>query len=172
MITKDELEAQYNLFKETERQLEDMQNDPFVQLYLKAKEQCETLQKEIGDWAESIGKMVDEETWTKDTFSKGKKEIAIDGKLRIYRSSKTTRVIRTKDFVTAYPFLANEMIEKGIIRIPVKATEDEIGKKELDTICDKTKTYKYELVFWKEEPHDQLRIYTKPEGEGQPVANT
>lgn len=157
MITKDELEEKYKLYEMTGRQLEEMEFDQFIQIYLAAKKQLETLGNELDEWAEDIGKSLDEENWAKDKFSKGKKDIAIDGKMRLYRSRKTTRTIRTKDFVATYPFLANEMIERGTIKIPIKATEDEIGKKELDAICDKKTTYTYELVFWKEEAHEQTQ---------------
>jgi hypothetical protein len=105
------------------------------------------LMNELKILVDSLGAEVPADIWGPDTFTKGKKDAIAskDGIWEILRSKRDERHIVPKLFVEKFPIMTNKMVEEGNIKITLKAAEDEIGKKEIESVCEHLVTYKYEL---------------------------
>jgi hypothetical protein len=105
------------------------------------------LMNELKILVDSLGKEVPADIWGPDAFTKGKKDAIAskDGIWEILRSKRDERHIVPKLFIEKFPTVTNKMVEEGNIKITLKAAEDEIGKKEIESVCEHLVTYKYEL---------------------------
>lgn len=92
-------------------------------------------------------------SWQKDSFSKGKKDVAQFGRIRIYRSSRTERTIIPAKFVEMFPFDMNMLVENGDIHIPISVVERYKDPAELEPVITRKTMFKYEsLVLTEKKP--------------------
>lgn len=140
-----EIKKLYEQCDEMITQIEDLAHEPLVEAYLIAQMQLlemkKTLNEQVQEYAEGIP------VWKPDRFTKGKKEVYVSDKMRFYRSTRKIRTVKPADFIDKFPFVANEMITAGEIKIPVGTAEKAVGKKELAGVCSTEIKHSYELVI-------------------------
>lgn len=115
------------------------------------------------DFSALLGEVAPKLTYGEDKFLKAAKkkgESYKEGTIRIIRTSRTNRIVRAKDFVTAFPGLIRSrlenpdmtveaalrlLIETGC-KIELTKIDGMVGKATMKNYCDEKKSYSYEFL--------------------------
>ena len=114
---------------------------------LTAEEERNDLMKQLQENINMIATEIPKEKWGPNQFTKGKKLefSSSDGKVSILKSSRTVRKINTAKLLKINPLIIQKYAEDGKLEIKLKDAEQDMSKKDIDEVADKTTTYSYEL---------------------------
>jgi hypothetical protein len=86
--------------------------------------------------------------WGKDTF-KGKKDAIAsgDGVIQILRSTKSDRILIPTAFKEKHDDILTKLIKEDRIKLTLKEVEKELGSNQIEEVCTRKETRKYELVI-------------------------
>ena len=96
------------------------------------------------EYEEELSRIAPDLTYSEDKFLKALKkkgESYKEGKVKIMRTSRTTRSVLTEKFATAFPDLL-----KSVCKIELTKADALVGKKTMDEFVEKKTTFSYELV--------------------------
>ena len=119
-----------------------------MQKLLFAQERIKALKAELKAWQESydshLATVLETATFAEDRFLQAthhKGESYRKDNLKLIRSPRIQRTIRREDFIMTHPTVFNR-----VAKIPLQQAEAAIGKDALDSLCDTTISYSYQVI--------------------------
>jgi molybdopterin converting factor small subunit len=144
LLEDEGLKRKINAIKKLEKKIEKLKEELTIN---KLESEIQELITKQAEEVNRIGESI-KDGWGKDTF-KGKKDAIASGNgvIQILRSTKSNRILIPTAFQEKHKELLEEMIKNDKIKITLKEVEQKLGKEEIEEVCIREETRKYELVI-------------------------